>query len=56
MSIFRALQRFLFDSDTQYNNRPARSRKASRSKRIIVKHKGRQKHYRINKYGEVFED
>ncbi len=56
MSFFRALQRFLFDSDAQYNNRPSRSKKASRSKHIIVKHKGHQKRYRINRYGEVFEE
>ena len=56
MSIFRVLQRFLFDSDTQYNNKPSRSRKAPRSKHIIVKHKGRQKRYRTNRYGEIFEE
>ena len=56
MSIFRVLQRFLLDGDTQYDNRPSRSRKASRNKHIMVKHKGHQKRYRINKYGEVFED
>ena len=29
---------------------------SSSVKRIVVKHKGRLKHYRINKYGEVFEE
>jgi len=39
------------------SRRPHRTdvNRSSRDKHIVIKHKGRLKHYRVNKYGEIFE-
>ncbi len=43
---------------TQYRNAgpPRDSQPPSRKKRVIIKKNGQQKQYRVNQYGEVFEE
>ena len=55
MSLAKLLRDFLFDEDVQRHNRPPRKNSAHRDKHVFVKHRGRQVHYRINKYGELYE-
>ena len=55
MSLLKLLQKFVIEDGAQYNQKPSRGNKRSHSRQIIVRQKGRQKRYKINKYGEIFE-
>lgn len=45
-----------FKPTTSSRNRRTKSGKGPEPKRhVIVKHRGQLKHYRINKYGELYE-
>lgn len=59
-----SLSKLLSDWLTGYNDPPQRTQRqrstglnrSPQDKLIVVKHKGRLKTYRVNKYGEVFEE
>lgn len=56
MALLSLLLRFLFDDDFTHGNERVRNHNKVRDKHIAVKHKNRQTRYRINQYGEVFEE
>ena len=57
MPFLKLLGKWLLETDEQQPRRAKRSYpRPSRAKRFIVQHQGRKKSYRVNKYGEIFEE